>query len=50
MAELERFRAQHRAFAHAYIARHSAAERGTGGSDFMPALEGYRAATAQHLL
>lgn len=38
--ELERFRLQHKAFAFNYIAKHNkAAEKGTGGSDFMPALQ-----------
>ena len=54
VAELERFRAQHRHFAAAYIATQSRkaadGERGTGGSDFMPALAGYREATSRHLL
>ncbi len=52
MAELERFRSQHKAFAFNYIAKHSKrqGEVGTGGSDFMPALAGYRDATRQHLL
>ncbi|KAI7843115.1 hypothetical protein COHA_003286 [Chlorella ohadii] len=50
--ELERFRSQHKAFAFNYIAKHSkkADETGTGGSDFMPALQGYRDATARHRL
>lgn len=40
------------AFAFSYIAKHSkkADETGTGGSDFMPALQGYRDATARHML
>jgi len=40
------------AFAFNYIAKHSkkAEETGTGGSDFMPALQGYRDATARHML
>jgi indoleamine 2,3-dioxygenase len=57
--ELERFRSQHKAFAFNYISKHSrkaaagaaaAAETGTGGSDFMPALAGYRDTTSQHRL
>jgi len=48
--QLERFRTQHRGFAHKYIAQFSAAERGTGGSDFMPALAGYAERTREHLL
>ena len=53
IAELEKFRGQHRAFARSYIAQWSKAagregEKGTGGSDFMPALQGYRATTAAH--
>ena len=59
MHELERFRSQHKAFAFNYIAKHSKkaaagagaeTEKGTGGSDFMPALAGYRDATSKHLL
>ena len=42
------------AFAFNYIAKHSKraaeAEKGTGGSDFMPALQGFRDTTTQHLL
>jgi indoleamine 2,3-dioxygenase len=52
VAELERFRSQHRAFAIAYIAQWSkkeAKEVGTGGSDFVPALT-YKDATAAHKL
>ncbi len=44
VASLAAFRNGHRAFAAEYIAQHArreAAERGTGGSDFMPALAGY---------
>lgn len=52
VAELERFRSQHKAFAFNYIAKHSKreGEKGTGGSDFMPALAGYRDATSQSRL
>jgi indoleamine 2,3-dioxygenase len=50
VCELEAFRAQHRAFAARYIAQFSAKETGTGGSDFMPALSGYKATTAAHRL
>ncbi|PSC67570.1 hypothetical protein C2E20_8766 isoform A [Micractinium conductrix] len=53
VAELEKFRSQHKAFAYHYIAKHSkrAEEvKGTGGSDFMPALQGFRDATTTHLL
>jgi indoleamine 2,3-dioxygenase len=52
VAELEKFRSQHKAFAFNYIAKHSKrdGETGTGGSDFMPALQGYRDATSQHLI
>lgn len=52
VVELEKFRSQHKAFAFNYIAKHSRRERetGTGGSDFMPALQGYRDATSQHLI
>lgn len=50
--QLERFRSQHKGFASAYIAvpGRKADEKGTGGSDFMPALTSYRDATARHLL
>lgn len=49
--ELERFRSQHKAFANAYIARWAKKETtGTGGSDFMPALAGYRDTTARHFV
>ncbi|EFJ47548.1 hypothetical protein VOLCADRAFT_91976, partial [Volvox carteri f. nagariensis] len=49
--EMERFRSQHRAFAYSYIAKWARRETtGTGGSDFMPALTGYRDETARHLL
>lgn len=48
--ELEKFRAQHRGFANSYIAQWSKKEVGTGGSDFMPALTGYKDATAAHVL
>ena len=44
LAALAAFRNGHRAFAAEYIATHArreAAQRGTGGSDFMPALAGY---------
>ena len=44
LAALASFRNGHRAFAAEYIATHArreAAQRGTGGSDFMPALAGY---------
>lgn len=45
--ELERFRAQHRGFAQQYIAKFAKKETtGTGGSDFMPALTGYKQTTA----
>jgi indoleamine 2,3-dioxygenase len=45
--QLERFRAQHRGFAQAYIAKFAKQETtGTGGSDFMPALTGYKQTTA----
>jgi indoleamine 2,3-dioxygenase len=50
VAELTAFRGKHRAFAASYIAQHArkgaAAEKGTGGSDFMPALAGYQRTTA----
>lgn len=46
---LLQFRNQHKQFAYAYIAQHSAEERGTGGSDFMPALAGYVKTTSEHL-
>ena len=48
LAALEAFRAQHKAFAAAYIARFArgaGAEKGTGGSDFVPALQAYKDAT-----
>ncbi|KAL4421502.1 hypothetical protein ABPG75_010793 [Micractinium tetrahymenae] len=50
--QLERFRSQHRGFAAAYIVvpGRKANEKGTGGSDFMPALTSYRDATARHML
>jgi indoleamine 2,3-dioxygenase len=52
VTQLEAFRAQHKAFAFNYIARHAQREQevGTGGSDFMPALAGYQRGTAEHLL
>ncbi|KAG2438059.1 hypothetical protein HXX76_005669 [Chlamydomonas incerta] len=51
IAEMEKFRSQHKAFAYNYIARWAKREAtGTGGSDFMPALTGYRDTTHQHLL
>jgi indoleamine 2,3-dioxygenase len=48
--ELSRFRAMHREFAAAYISAHSSAGgaaggKGTGGTDFVPALAGYHRAT-----
>jgi indoleamine 2,3-dioxygenase len=49
VAELQAFRGQHRAFAHAYIAQFAKKEAtGTGGSDFMPALTAYRDSTGRH--
>ncbi len=48
--ELEAFRAQHASFAFRYIRRFSEQEKGTGGSNFMPALTGYKTITAKHLL
>jgi indoleamine 2,3-dioxygenase len=47
--ELRKFRSQHRAFAHSYIARFAQQEQatGTGGSDFMPALAAYRDTTGR---
>jgi indoleamine 2,3-dioxygenase len=43
-----------RAFAAAYIAsfakKEAGGEKGTGGSDFMPALAGFRNTTAAHRL
>lgn len=49
--EMERFRSQHRALAHSYIAKWARRETtGTGGSNFMPALTGYRDDTSRHLL
>ncbi|KAI8467659.1 MAG: hypothetical protein J3K34DRAFT_523547 [Monoraphidium minutum] len=56
VGELEAFRKQHRAFAAAYIANFAkreagaAAQKGTGGSDFMPALAGFARTTAAHRL
>lgn len=45
--QLERFRAQHRSFAQQYIAQWSRKDTtGTGGSDFMPALTGFKKTTA----
>ncbi len=44
--ELERFRVQHAAFAYTYIRQFSEV-KGTGGTDFMPALREYRENTAQ---
>lgn len=47
--EMEHFRSQHKKFAKGYIAQFSSSdEKGTGGSDFMPALEGYRHTTSKH--
>jgi hypothetical protein len=48
--ELSRFRAMHREFAAAYISAHSsgggaAGGKGTGGTDYVPALAGYHRAT-----
>lgn len=49
--QLQQFRSQHRAFAHNYIAKWAKKETtGTGGSDFMPALTGYRDTTGRHVL
>ncbi|KAG2450683.1 hypothetical protein HYH02_004522 [Chlamydomonas schloesseri] len=51
IAEMEKFRSQHKAFAFNYIAKWAKRETtGTGGSDFMPALAGYRDTTQAHLL
>ncbi|PNW70203.1 hypothetical protein CHLRE_17g710200v5 [Chlamydomonas reinhardtii] len=51
VAEMEKFRSQHKAFAYNYIAKWAKRETtGTGGSDFMPALAGYRDTTQKHLL
>jgi indoleamine 2,3-dioxygenase len=51
VAQLQQFRSQHRAFAHSYIAKWAQQETtGTGGSDFMPALTGYRDTTGRHAL
>jgi len=50
VTELEAFRSQHRSFAAQYIANFSKKETGTGGSDFMPALAGFRRTTAVHRL
>ncbi|KAG2498462.1 hypothetical protein HYH03_003716 [Edaphochlamys debaryana] len=51
VVEMEKFRAQHKAFAFNYIAKFARKEAtGTGGSDFMPALSGYREDTARHVL
>jgi indoleamine 2,3-dioxygenase len=50
VAGLSAFRTQHRNFAAAFIAKHSPRaeqEKGTGGSDFMPALAGYQRHTAR---
>jgi indoleamine 2,3-dioxygenase len=49
--QLEQFRAQHRGFAAKYIAQWSKKETtGTGGSDFMPALTGFKQTTASFRL
>lgn len=50
VSELDKFRGQHRAFARQYIAQWSEKEVGTGGSNFMPALTGYKNTTAAHKL
>jgi len=51
VTEMEKFRSQHKAFAFSYIAKLNQKEtQGTGGSDFMPALAGYCATTAAHLI
>jgi indoleamine 2,3-dioxygenase len=53
VAELTAFRGQHKAFAASYIAQHArraSGEKGTGGSDFMPALAGYQSSTARAAL
>jgi indoleamine 2,3-dioxygenase len=49
--QLEQFRGQHRGFAAKYIAQWSKKETtGTGGSDFMPALTGFKQTTATYKL
>ncbi len=52
--ELVSFRSQHRSMAGQYIAQQSRRalkdEKGTGGTDFMPALTTYRDTTRRHLL
>jgi indoleamine 2,3-dioxygenase len=53
LAELEAFRGQHKVFARDYIAQWAPKgkdEKGTGGSDFMPALGAYKSTTAAHKL
>lgn len=50
LQQLKRFRSQHKAFATAYIAaqaKKGGDEKGTGGSDFVPALAAYRDTTAR---
>ena len=48
--ELEKFRSMHKGFAAKYIAAFSVKEKGTGGSDFMPALRAYQETTASSRL
>jgi indoleamine 2,3-dioxygenase len=43
--ELEKFRRMHKGFASKYIAVFSSKDKGTGGSDFMPALSAYQKTT-----
>lgn len=56
VVQLKDFRAMHKAFAYNYIAKWSKKEadqqeeKGTGGSDFMPALNGYQSTTNKHLI
>jgi indoleamine 2,3-dioxygenase len=54
LAELEVFRGQHRAMARKFIAPGATSQglppMGTGGTEFLPALETYRATTGAHKL
>ncbi|KAJ9514692.1 hypothetical protein QJQ45_028427, partial [Haematococcus lacustris] len=56
VTQLQRFRSQHKSFAGTYIAKWAQQEereahvKGTGGTNFMPALGGYQGTTAKHRL
>ncbi|GFH27103.1 uncharacterized protein HaLaN_25366, partial [Haematococcus lacustris] len=56
VTQLQRFRSQHKSFAGTYIAKWAQQEereadvKGTGGTNFMPALGSYQGTTAKHRL